>query len=106
MTMEERVVSPPRRQLLGKFTSVALIGFIVSAVILHLGLEAGMRPWAARLVALLCAMTATFLINAHFVFRALTRQRFFVQWAAYAANSAVGNVCNYAVFVSLEATHW
>lgn len=84
---------------------MALIGFAVSALILHLGLEAGLRPWVARLIALLCAMHVTFLINGRFVFRAITRKRFFAQWGAYAANSAFGNFCNYWVFVTLESTH-
>jgi putative flippase GtrA len=84
---------------------VALIGFAVSAAILHLGLEAGLRAWAARLIALLFAMHMTFLINGRFVFHALTRERFLAQWAAYVANSAVGNACNYWVFVTLESTH-
>jgi putative flippase GtrA len=99
------VPAPRRRRLLAKFTGVALIGFTVSAVILHLGLEAGLRPWASRLIALLCAMNVTFLINGFFVFRALTRQGFLAQWGAYAANSAFGNFCNYWVFVTLESTH-
>ena len=104
--MEDQVVPARRRKrLLAKFTGVALIGFAVSAAILHLGLEAGFRPWSARLVALLCAMNVTFLINGRFVFRALTRRRFLAQWAAYVANSAFGNFCNYWVFVTLESTH-
>jgi putative flippase GtrA len=93
------------RRLLVKFSGAALLGFAVSALVLHLGLEAGLRPWAARLIALLFAMNVTFLINGHLVFRALTRERFLAQWCAYAANSAVGNVCNYWVFVALESSH-
>jgi putative flippase GtrA len=104
--MEQLAVpAPRRRRLLAKFTAVALIGFAVSAVILHLGLEAGLRPWSARLIALLFAMHVTFLINGRFVFHALTRERFLAQWAAYVANSAAGNFCNYWVFVTLESTH-
>jgi putative flippase GtrA len=105
MEQPAAVPAPRRRRLLAKFTGVALIGFAVSAAILHLGLEAGLRPWAARLVALVCAMNLTFLINARFVFHALSRRRFLAQWAAYTANSAVGNFCNYWVFVTLESTH-
>jgi putative flippase GtrA len=101
----QELAPAPRRRLLAKFTGVALIGFTVSAVILHLGLEAGLRPWSARLIALLFAMNVTFLINGAFVFRALTRQRFLAQWAAYTANSAFGNFCNYWTFVTLESTH-
>jgi putative flippase GtrA len=96
----------PKRRLLGQFTSVALIGFLVSAAVLHLGLEAGLRPWAARLVALALAMNLTFAVNGLFVFRALSRKTLLPQWAAYLANSAFGNTCNYAVFVALESTHW
>jgi putative flippase GtrA len=97
---------PRRRGLLVKFSGVALIGFGVSAVVLHFGLEAGLRPWAARLIALVCAMNVTFLINGKFVFKALTRARFFKQWAAYTLNSSFGNVCNYCTFVALEGSHW
>ena len=103
--MEERAEPPAKKRLLLKFSGVALIGLAVSALVLHLGLEAGLRAWAARLIALLCAMNVTFLVNGRFVFRALTRERFFAQWGAYTANSAFGNFCNYWVFVTLESTH-
>src|SRR5260221_10335918 len=92
LPMEDLAVpAPRRRRLLAKFTGVALIGFAVSALILHLGLGAGLRPWAARLVALLCAMNVTFLINGRFVSHAPAPQRFFPQRAASTANSPVGN---------------
>jgi len=104
--MEELAVPPARRRrLLVKFSGVALIGFAISALILHLGLEAGLRPYIARLIALLFAMNVTFVINGRFVFRAVTRKSFLSQWAAYVANSAFGNFCNYWVFVTLESTH-
>jgi len=102
---QHRAPAAGRRRLLAKFTGAALIGFGLSAAILHLAMEAGMRPWAARLIALACAMNLTFLINGRFVFRTLTRERFFGQWVAYATNSGVGNFCNYWVFVTLESTH-
>lgn len=104
--MEDRAAQSPRRsRLLAKFTGVALIGFAVSALILHLALEAGLRPWSGRLIALICAMNITFLINGRFVFRALTRRKFLAQWTAYVTNSAFGNCCNYWTFVTLESTH-
>jgi putative flippase GtrA len=93
------------RRLLVKFSGVALIGFAISAAILHLALEAGLRPWSARLVALVCAMNVTFLVNGRFVFGSLTRRTFARQWCAYTVNSAFGNFCNYWVFVTLESTH-
>ncbi|HEY1878921.1 MAG TPA: GtrA family protein [Caulobacteraceae bacterium] len=105
--MEDPEIPPPRkrRRLLVKFSGVALIGFVISALVLKLGLEWGLRPWSARLIALACAMNVTFLINGRFVFKVLTRQRFMAQWLAYVANSAFGNLCNYWIFVSLESTH-
>lgn len=100
---EDRKARP--RRLLVKFTGVALIGFGLSAVVLHLGMEAGLRPWAARLIALVCAMNLTFLINGRLVFATLTRKRFFAQWGGYLTNSAFGNTCNYWVFVTLQSLH-
>lgn len=104
--MEEPAVPQARRRrLLAKFTGASLIGFVFSAATLHLGLDAGLRPWAARLIALVVAMHVTFLINGRFVFKALTRERFFGLWGAYMTNSAFGNLCNYCVFVALHGSH-
>jgi len=104
--MEAPAVTPPRRRrLLAKFTGAALIGFAVSAVVLHLGMYAGLRGWAARLIALLCAMHVTFLLNGRFTFNTLSRKRFLPLWGAYVANSAVGNTCNYLIFLTLRSTH-
>ena len=104
--MEEPGVRPrPRRRLLAKFTGAALVGFAFSAVALHLGMHAGLRGWTARLIALLVAMHVTFLINGRFTFQALTRERFLPLWGAYLANSALGNSCNYLVFLTLRSTH-
>jgi putative flippase GtrA len=104
--MEEAAVPPrPRRRLLAKFTGAALIGFVFSAVTLHLGLHAGLRGWEARLISLLVAMHVTFLINGRFTFNGLSRQRFLPLWGAYVANSAIGNSCNYLVFLTLRSLH-
>jgi putative flippase GtrA len=94
-----------RRRLLPKFTAVALIGFAVSALILHLGMDVGLRPWLARVIALVVAMNVTFVINGRFVFRALSRGRVLAQWGAYVTNSAFGNICNCLVFVALQSSH-
>ena len=90
---EPAAPAPRRRRLLAKFTGVALIGFAVSAAVLHLGMEAGLRPWAARLAALAVAMNVTFLVNSRFVFEAPAGRSFLACWAAYLANSAFGNTC-------------
>ena len=104
--MEQTAVPQPRlRRLLAKFTGASLIGFVFSATAMHLGLEAGLRGWAARLIALLVAMHVTFFLNGRFTFNALTRERFLPLWAAYVANSAFGNSCNYLMFLTLRSTH-
>jgi putative flippase GtrA len=104
--MEEAAVPPRRRgRLLAMFTGASLIGFVFSAATMHLGLAAGLRGWAARLIALLVAMHVTFLLNGRFTFNALSRERFLPLWAAYVANSAFGNTCNYLVFLTLRSTH-
>lgn len=104
--MEEAAVPPrPRRRLLAKFTGASLVGFVFSALTMHLGLEAGLRGWVARLLGMLVAMNLTFLLNGRFTFNALTRERFLPLWGAYVANSAMGNACNYLVFLTLRSTH-
>jgi putative flippase GtrA len=105
--MTEEPPVPPRRRggLLAKFTGASLVGFVFSMATMHLGLAAGLRGWAARLIALLVAMHVTFFLNGRFTFNALTRERFLPLWAAYVANSAVGNSCNYLVFLGLRSTH-
>jgi putative flippase GtrA len=87
------------------FTGASLIGFLFSVTTMHLGLASGMPAWAARLIAMFVAMNVSFLINGRFTFRALTRERCLGLWAAYMANGAIGNACNYAVFVILTSTH-
>lgn len=104
--MEESAL-PQRRlaRLLAKFSGASLIGFVFSVATMHFGLAMGLRGWAARLIALLVAMHITFFLNGRFTFKALTRERFWPLWAAYVANSAVGNSCNYLVFLTLRSTH-
>lgn len=103
--MDPAVSPPRRRRLLAKFTGASLIGFLFSAATLRLALQAGVHPWAARLLAMVVAMHVTFFINGRYVFGALTRERFFALWGAYVLNSAFGNACNFGVFVSLTASH-
>lgn len=99
---------PPRRRgrLLAKFTGAALIAFLFSIVTLHFGLEAGLRPWVARLIAMVVAVHVAFFINGRFVFGGLTRERFLRLWGAYVANCAVGNLCNFAVFLAVQSSDW
>ena len=88
------------------FGGVGLVGFCVDAVLLHLGIEAGLPAWAARMVSLFCAMQATFVINGLHVFRCLERAKIVRQWTGYMLANGFGNFCNYWIFVTLVSTHW
>jgi putative flippase GtrA len=103
----EQPAAAPRRpgRLLAMFTGASLVGFVFSVATMHLAIALGMKPWGARLIAMFVAMNVSFLINGRYTFRALTRDRFLGLWVASMTNSAVGNACNYAVFVILTSSH-
>ncbi len=89
-----------------KFAAVSLVGFGTDALLLHLGMGAGLSPAWARVVSLGCAMQVTFLLNGLQVFRCLKRAELPRQWVSYMGGTAVGNFCNYGIFVTLVSTHW
>lgn len=93
-------------RLAAKFAGVSLIGFATDAIILHIGIWAGMQPAWVRVVSLICAMQVTFVINGLHVFRSLDRTRWPQQWARYMAANGSGNLCNFWIFVTLVSTHW
>ena len=92
-------------RLAAKYSAVSLTGFAIDAALLQLGLHLGMAPAWARLISLICAMQATFVINGLFVFRRLDLSRLVGQWAGYMATNGVGNFCNYWIFVTLVSLH-
>jgi putative flippase GtrA len=88
------------------FGGVGMIGFCVDAAALHVGLEAGLTAWGARLISLFLAMQTTFVINGLHVFRSLDRTRLPRQWAGYMLANSFGNFCNYWIFITLVSLHW
>jgi putative flippase GtrA len=88
------------------FGGVGLIGFVVDASLLHVGLAVGLPAWAARMVSLFCAMQATFTINGLHVFRSLDRKRLVRQWTGYMLANGFGNFCNYWIFLTLVSLRW
>lgn len=89
-----------------KYAGISLIGFSIDAALLHAGVQRGLAPAWARVISLFCAMQATFVINGQHVFKALQWPRLPQQWASYMATNAVGNFCNYWIFVTMVSTHW
>jgi putative flippase GtrA len=93
-------------RLAAKYCGVSLIGFVVDVAVLHLMLGVGLEPAWARVISLVCAMHVTFVLNGLHVFRQLDRRRWPGQWVRYMACNAVGNICNYLIFVTMVSTHW
>ena len=85
-----------------KYCAVSLLGFIVDAVILRLGLSFGAPAWV-RVVSLVCAMQVTFTVNGLMVFRTLTWRSMPRQWASYMLTNGFGN---FWIFVTLVSLHW
>ncbi|MBV9997121.1 MAG: GtrA family protein [Caulobacteraceae bacterium] len=89
-----------------KHIAVSLAGFAVDAMLLWLGLAAGLEPAWARVGSLLVAMQVTFVLNGRHVFKGLDHGRLPAQWLAYMTANGFGNACNYWIFVTLVSLHW
>jgi putative flippase GtrA len=92
--------------LAAKFAGVGWIGLAIDAALLQLGLHFGMEAAWARVISLICAMQATFLVNGLYVFKTLDRRRLARQWLGYMTSNGFGNFCNYWIFVTLVSLHW
>jgi len=92
------------RTLALKYCAVSLLGFVVDAAILRLGLAFGAPAWV-RIISLICAMQVTFTLNGLMVFRTLTWRTLPQQWVSYMATNGFGNFCNYWIFVTLVSLH-
>ena len=88
-----------------KFALAGLVGFVVDAGVLHLGLSSGLSPAVARAVSIICAMQVTFLINGVVIFKCLTLKNCARHWAAYMFTSGFGNFCSYMIFITLTSLH-
>ena len=94
----------PERLTALKYCAVSLTGFVIDAAILRVGLMIGAPAWV-RIVSLVCAMQATFLLNGLVVFRTLTWRTLPRQWSSYMVTNGFGNFCNYWIFVTLVSLH-
>ena len=89
-----------------RFAGVGLIGLAIDALLLRVGMVAGLSAAAARAVSLFFAMQVTFAINGTLVFHCLTARKLARQWAGYMAANGLGNLCNYWIFLTLVSSHW
>jgi putative flippase GtrA len=84
--------------VLARFAVVGTIGFLVDAGVLHLLVAfGGWSPFAARLVSFPAALTATFVFNRAWTFRAL-RMSPVLAYGAYGVIQSIGALLNLGVF--------
>ena len=88
-----------------KFALVGLVGFVVDAAVLRLGLGLHQEAAYARAVSIFCAMQATFVINGVFVFKCLTKRNCLGHWGKYMLTNGFGNLCSYLIFIGLISLH-
>ena len=85
------------RARFSRFALVGASGFVFDALVLMVGLAAGLDPFSARLIAVLAAMTYTWLLNRSFTFGA-SPDHPAREWLRYMAANGVGAALNYAVY--------
>jgi putative flippase GtrA len=83
---------------------VSTAGFGVDAVLLYTSMGSGLSAPVARLISLLWARQATFVLNRFLVFRRIAFGAMPRQWVGYMATNGIGNLANYLVFVGLVAS--
>lgn len=100
-------LSPERLRLSGeifRFGVVGVVGFVVDAAVLTLGLHAGTGPWFGRVLSYVAAATVTFGLNRAWTFRAAGRSRSMVRdWGLFLVVNLVGFACNYGTYAAMIA---
>ena len=96
-----------RLRLIGEFFRfgvVGVVGFVVDAGVLTLGLHAGTGPWAGRVLSYVAAASVTFGLNRAWTFRTADRTRPVAQdWGVFLLVNLVGFACNYGTYAALIA---
>lgn len=85
-----------------RFGVVGVVGFVVDASVLTLGLLVGAGPWLGRVLSYLAAATVTFSLNRAWTFRTAERSRPVAQdWGLFLLVNLVGFSCNYGTYAAL-----
>jgi putative flippase GtrA len=102
------VFTTGRFPLLGeilRFGIVGVVGFVVDAGVLTLGLRAGTGPWFGRVLSYVVAATVTFSLNRAWTFRTADRSRPMMRdWSMFLIINLVGFLCNFGTYAALIAT--
>ncbi len=86
------------RQQVARFLVAGVIGFMVDAGVLYLGISVGLGYFAGRVLSFLCAVLTTWQINRHYTFALRRRESAWTEWWRYLAAMSVGGSVNYAVY--------
>ncbi|HYI84788.1 MAG TPA: GtrA family protein [Acetobacteraceae bacterium] len=87
-----------------RFGAVGVVGFVVDACVLELGLRLGAGPWLGRVFSYFAAATATFSLHRAWTFRTADRSRPLARdWSVFVLVNLVGFVCNYGTYAALLA---
>ena len=89
-----------RYLLTSRFSRFALVGasgFVIDALVLLAGLAAGLDPFTARLIAVLAAMSYTWLLNRSFTFGASPGHPL-REWLRYMVANGAGGAVNYGIY--------
>lgn len=101
------ILSADHQRLLGevfRFGVVGVVGFVVDAGVLTLGLQAGSGLWLGRVLSYLVAATVTFGLNRAWTFRAADRSRPVARdWGLFLLVNLLGFACNYGTYAALIA---
>jgi putative flippase GtrA len=87
-----------------RFLIAGVLGFVVDAGVLYLGLAVGLGYFAGRAVSFLCAVWATWQINRRYTFTSNTRGSAWVEWWRYLAAMSIGGVVNYSAYSATVLT--
>lgn len=80
------------------FLVVGGIGFLVDAGVLQALLFAGLGVFSARAVSVLVALTATWFLNRHFVFRTSAHNRKQTEYVRHLVSQSFGALINFGVY--------
>jgi putative flippase GtrA len=101
------ILNAARSRLLGevlRFGTVGVVGFIVDAGVLTLGLHFGTGPWLGRVLSYVAAASVTFSLNRAWTFRTADRTRPVAQeWGLFLLVNLIGFACNYGTYAALIA---
>ena len=97
-------LGPQRVQLAGevlRFGAVGVIGFLVDAGVLTLGMALGTGPWLGRALSYLAAASTTFALNRAWTFQSRASGDPLRQWLLWLLVNLVGFACNYGTYAAL-----